>query len=690
MSFVWDSSSASGLPDQGDHSTSEAVASPEVPSSGGRDACPSEVGDGGRFVIDAPADDVEYFDDPLPADSARETPAWLLSLGVHVGVIAVLWGISLAPTFEQMLIIESEMGELDPEDYALSETIVEPIGNQSDMELVSPSQAAAALEGQNEPQTMQEQLFNELVPISLPPAAVVEQAHESELLSAVERLGATAHPGGIEGSLDRLALEISASLKEKKTLVVWVLDRSPSVGKQREAIAARLENVYRQIGLLEPDEAKSLKTALVAFGRTTEIMTPDPLDDVTDLPDMIRGIQPEKLGDIDAGDDRLENVFTAIHTSANRWLTYRKGANSRNVMIIAVTDEAGSDQENLEKVVALTRHNGIKCYVVGSAAPFGRREVEVPWEIDGETYQVTLRPGPETIIPELPRLPFWTVSESDLRQMSSGYGPYALTRLCVETGGLFLISQDTRGPRFDPDAMRDRAPSYDTVANYLRDVQSHPVKLALVTAAQNLQVKSVPRPKLEFRADSQNILVGEITDAQRPFADFEYKINEIAGGLQAVENHRSTLTEARWQAHYDLAMGRLLAMKARAFGYNAVLANMKVAPLPFENQGSNRWRVVPSKDITGSPLVRKMASDARTYLVRVLDTHPGTPWALLAERELSQPMGWEWREFRVNVAQRGRQAGGNAARGIRLAPDNQATPRPQRQQQAPKPKNIKI
>lgn len=684
MSFIWDSSSASGAPGHDDHSTSAAIASPEFPAAVGR-----EVAEGPALVIDAPADDADFLDDPLPADDRRETPAWLLSLGVHVGVIAVLWGISLTPAFDQALIIESEMGELDPEDYALSEALVEPIGNQSEMELVSPSQAAAALEGQKEPQTIQEQLFNELVPIAIPPMDAVEQPHESELNMAVERLGATAHPGGIEGSLDRLALEIAASLKERKTLVVWVLDRSPSVGKQREAIAARLENVYRQVGMLEPDEAKSLRTALVAFGRTTEIVTPDPLDDISNLAEMIRGIEPEKLGDIDAGDDRLENVFGAVHASATRWLSYRKGVNARNVMIIAVTDEAGSDQEHLEKVVALTRHNGIKCYVVGSAAPFGRREVEVPWEIDGEIHQMTLRPGPETIIPELPRLPFWTVSESDLRQMSSGYGPYALTRLCVETGGLFLISQDTRGPRFDPDAMRERAPSYATVADYERDIRSHPIKVALVTAAQNMEVKSIPRPRLEFRADNQNILNGEITEAQRPFADVEYKINEIAGGLQAVENHRGTLDNARWQAHYDLAMGRLLAIKARAIGYNTVLAGMKVAPKSFEQQGSNRWRLVPSTEITGSPQVRKMASDARIYLVRVLDTHPGTPWALLAERELSQPMGWEWREFRFEVAQRGQQPGGNAARGVRLAPDNQATPRPQRQERPPVPKKIK-
>ncbi|MEX0702616.1 MAG: vWA domain-containing protein [Planctomycetales bacterium] len=630
-------------------------------------------------------------DEPEIADARREFPAWGVSLAVHVGVVAVLAGLTLDPRFDPAVVIDSEMVELDPEDYAFSEAIVDMLGTNSDLDKVSPSQSSAAHEGDKPPQTIEEQLVDDLVQLEIPTVAIIEEPHRDDLLSPVERHGTTENPGGIEGSLDRLALEIAASLKQKKTLVVWVLDRSPSVSKQREAIANRLDNVYKQLGMLEPDETKSLKTAVVAFGRTTEILTPDPLDDVSNLAEMIRGIEPEKIGDIDKGDDKLENVFTAIHASATKWMHYRKGGNSRNVLIVAVTDEAGSDQEHLEKVVNLTKPNGIKCYVVGSAAPFGRREVEVPWEIDGQTYQVTLRPGPETILPELPRLPFWTVSEADLRQMSSGYGPYALTRLCVETGGLYLISQDTRGPRFDPDAMRDRAPSYATVANYLKDVQSHPVKAALIRTALNVEVKTIPRPRLDFVADNDNILRTQITDAQRPFADFEYQLNELAADLIAVESHRATLADARWQANFDLAMGRMLALKARALGYNATLANMKVAPKPFEKQGSNRWRLVPSPEITGSPVVRKMATDARAYLIRVLDTHPGTPWALLAERELSQPMGWDWQEYRVAVAQTGaRPNNAPPARNIRLANENQATPAPQRRQPPPVPQKIKI
>jgi hypothetical protein len=32
------------------------------------------------------------------------------------------------------------------------------------------------------------------------------------------------------------------------------------------------------------------------------------------------------------------------------------------------------------------------------------------------------------------------------------------------------------------------------------------------------------------------------------------------------------------------------------------------------------------------------------YLNRVIKEHPGTPWAYLAHRELTTPLGWKWTE----------------------------------------------
>jgi hypothetical protein len=43
-------------------------------------------------------------------------------------------------------------------------------------------------------------------------------------------------------------------------------------------------------------------------------------------------------------------------------------------------------------------------------------------------------------------------------------------------------------------------------------------------------------------------------------------------------------------------------------------------------------------------MYEKLLEQARMYLTRVKNDHPGTPWAVLAERELETKLGWEWVE----------------------------------------------
>jgi hypothetical protein len=171
-------------------------------------------------------------------------------------------------------------------------------------------------------------------------------------------------------------------------------------------------------------------------------------------------------------------------------------------------------------------------------------------------------------------------------------------------------------------------------------------KRALVETAAKTQETNIISPQLNFRADNDNVLRQEITEAQKPAAVFDFGMQQMQSMLEAGEKDREKLTTPRWRASYDLALGRVLAMRARAYGYNVVLAEMKSTPKTFEKPGSNRWRLVPSQEIAGGPSVRKIAKKADEYLKRVVDEHAGTPWAMLAERELSAPLGWEWQEYR--------------------------------------------
>ena len=99
----------------------------------------------------------------------------------------------------------------------------------------------------------------------------------------------------------------------------------------------------------------------------------------------------------------------------------------------------------------------------------------------------------------------------------------------------------------------------------------------------------------------------------------------------------------RWRAGYDLAMGRVLATKIRAESYNSMLAMAKTK-LKFQNPKNNTWVLRAADEINTGSGAAKLAEKAKTYLQRVVDEHPDTPWAMLAKRELSEPIGWKWDE----------------------------------------------
>ena len=582
-----------------------------------------------------------------PAESAfrpalRDVPSWMISLAAHLSVLYALYNLTLTITVEHDSPIITSIEELDPDQFKIDNAaVVDLVGSDSSLHELDLSQAVATEVGETPQRQMDRQLEEELLSVEVPTFEPIDEPHEAELLEVVNTTGATEHPGGVAGAIDRLTLEIAGSLRENKTLVVWLFDVSPSVSKRRNEIADRFANVYRQLGLLEVGGGDSLKTAVAAFGAQTYFVTDNPVDDAREVVTAIREIAADQTGD--------ENVFTAVGSVAKRWSSYRTRQH-RNMMIIVVTDEAGSDQERLEETLLYCKRYGMRCYVVGNAAPFGRRKVTMPFELDnGDVVIAEAEPGPESVYPERLQLPFWGGIGSSLENLSSGFGPYALTRLCAETNGIYFVTADNSTWQFDAAVMRNYAPDYLPVKKYEAVVSRNRTKAALMNASMLSWRDGVPRPQLSFRAPNDNELRKSLTEAQRPIAKLDARLDEMMAILMTGEPSREKLGDIRWRAGYDLAMGRVLAMRARAFGYNVTLAEMKSSPKTFQTKGNNAWRLAPSREITSGPSVNKLAEKSAAYLTRVIDQHPGTPWALLAERELAQPMGWEWREFRVEI-----------------------------------------
>ena len=196
-------------------------------------------------------------------------------------------------------------------------------------------------------------------------------------------------------------------------------------------------------------------------------------------------------------------------------------------------------------------------------------------------------------------------------------------------------------------------------------VKSSPLRQSLVTAAQMKPVTGLDRPRTKFVRREEAQLVGDLTTAQQDAAKLEPTLARMAQMLEPGMKHRDKEESLRWRAGFDLAMGRVLAQKVRTETYNAMLAKAKRG-MPFEKKKNNTWVLKPADEISvGSKWVSE-ANVARDLLKEVVDSHKGTPWALLAKQELDVPIGWKWQEEFTDLSPRPTRNGGN----------NNNTPRP--------------
>jgi hypothetical protein len=273
--------------------------------------------------------------------------------------------------------------------------------------------------------------------------------------------------------------------------------------------------------------------------------------------------------------------------------------------------------------------------------------------------------GPESLLPERVQLHF-SGSREDTDPLDSGFGPFALTRLCYETGGIYFAVHPNRNVRrpigrretadysahirhfFDPEIMRRYRPDYVSANEYMQALTTHRCRNVLVKASAMSWLTPLQRPQLRFVKTDEAALANSLTEAQKEAAKLEPKIQPLYATLKHGEADRPKESSPRWQAGYDLAIGRVLAVKARTESYNAMLAQAKRG-MKFKNEKNNTWQLTPDDDVSVGSQLEKIADTARQYLHRVVEEHPDTPWEMLAKRELREPMGWKWKETHTDL-----------------------------------------
>lgn len=614
----------------------------------------------------------------------QDLPAWGISLLINLAILVPLhFIVHEARSEPDPVAISSIMDEMQESEYQFSATITDQvgtggiaagrggavggdasIGQVANSAVVGVASAREAGPQQRIERTLSPEPASFALSISLPGETdLTEQTRGSapvteDLSQGTARRGGgrTGRGSGVAGAMDRLTYEIAASLKERQTLVIWLFDSSQSLDSRRAAIADRFENVYRQLEELgatgdiakqgdnKSGKVNGLFTAVASYQDEAKLITPKPVETIGDVVAAVRKIEPDKS-------TPKENVFSAVRVVMDKWDTFRRSAGRWNKLIFIITDEKGENEDaaaHLEDAITIAKRQQFRIYVAGNAALFGQEKNRVRWTYDdGYVGWATVDQGPESAFPMLLQLPFWGAGQV---RLSSGCGPYALTRLTAESGGMYLITDDSASMKFNPARMREYMPEYDPIRVLETRIMQNDAMKALVETSRQTYIDSIPLPTLLFNAESDNQLRAELTEGQRRIAESEYWVERMHKMLRAGADARESLSSARWQASFDLAMGRLLAMGTRLKGYNVMLAQMKSNPRSFQNPGGNEWRLVSSQEIDTGPEIRKRAEEARTLLKRVIDEHPNTPWEQLAVRELQQDMGWSWREGMHYVA----------------------------------------
>jgi len=605
-----------------------------------------------------------------------EVPAWCASMVAHMALI-VLLGLGMMPRYEKPTkpTIEASIPPPEPEkpklqikkqDFLLKPSERPEIGSArtAGME-VEFSQALAKADTVELPRLKPHVDFLTDFRVSL--AKDITLAPNQSTRAQIKGIAGDGATGTL-GALDRITQEILRSLERGPVLVVWFFDQSGSMQIQRKSVRDRFDRIYTELGLSKAVDPKRgidqpLLTSVVAFGQEVTFRTARPTDDLEAIKAAVDGIENDDSG--------VEMTFTAVGMAAEKYESYRLHKPRRQVMMVVFTDEVGEDENRLEDVVKICKKNQFPVYVAGVPAPFGRTNIEIKYVDPDPAYDqsvqwIPVRQGPETFVPEQVQLNFSGKPdrEDGLYRLDSGFGPYCLTRLCYETNGIFFsvhgnrervgefvsardvpVFQARLNYFFDPAVMRPYRPDYLPVQEYLRSVSQNKAKLALVETARQSILDPMQDPTLVFRktGEDDSSMKQALDVAQRKAAVLEPKINNLYALIKQGEKDRATLVEPRWRAGFDLAYARILAVKVRTESYNLMLANAK-GGMKLKDPRSNVFTLVPDDVITTGSTQNNLAKQARELLTRVAHEHRGTPWAMQAEAELQDPIGWRWEE----------------------------------------------
>ncbi len=160
------------------------------------------------------------------------------------------------------------------------------------------------------------------------------------------------------------------------------------------------------------------------------------------------------------------------------------------------------------------------------------------------------------------------------------------------------------------------------------------------------EVRKQKKVNLETMVD----YYGKPAEETRFKASVESNQKDVAKVFAIVEGDYEALKELgedverepkRLQAHYLFLRARLEAQIAYLYEYQSALGSIR-KEFPALEKGHSGWRLASSSKLRGDRAGKQADKDQKADLKKLIDKYPGSPWAVLARRDMLTALGLEW------------------------------------------------
>ncbi|MDR3639618.1 MAG: VWA domain-containing protein [Isosphaeraceae bacterium] len=460
-------------------------------------------------------------------------------------------------------------------------------------------------------------------------------------------------------NLDLLAREILRfqGAERRPLTVVWLFDQTRSMLDDRPIVRWKLQRILREIEReeneiqeafkrMEPRPKEITKEALqishlvIGFGKSSRLVTLVPTRNLEAVEDAFESLAVDESG--------IENTFHAIAKAIRE--ARQTVAETTRLLLVVVTDESGNDDEFLEDALDTAIKKLVPVYVIGRQALFGTTLARLGSPPD-DARLPTIRRGPESADIEVLA---WDGLQPRDDEQPAGFAPYGLARLALHTGGIYLMLPSEEAQRvrqrekaYSIVSLRGYEPEYTTREAYLARRESSPLRRALFDTIQATRDFSLPlrfpyepRPLVESLRDAAD-------KAERQWA----QLIPIEAKLRALRDDRAVEPSKRWQAHYDLMLAQVVAFQITRREYRAAIVALRRTASGAIDGAPEIWDLTHGRECQ-APKESTEASyrEAERLLKLVIERHPYSPWADLAQTIRERGLSVKWHASRLKDA----------------------------------------